>query len=364
MDSPVRSGEEKPFTGAVLQSFLMFVGESLCYILWFVDYMVSKRQGAYPLCDFVEKHSDLEGKQSHWWWWVLPAFLDCVASTLMNVAYTITYASTVQMLRNFMVVIGAVLQLVIVRKALRWHEYCGVALITGAMFLAAVPAIQNPDDSAVEDSNAALGVLFSLLGTSIQALQLTFEDYLFRNKGRISPLKAVGIEGVSGLVITCAIMMPACEYTDFDPVWDSFHQWVGNGAILGVSIAYVFCATLFNASGLCCTKLATGLLRAVIFAVRAPIVWFFDLGLGWLDYDNYNLGSVFVFAFGFALFINVIPWKSVICGTVGQSLDDWLTHAPHWCCTKPELDDDYVAPEEDEDDENTIPAVAKAEPIV
>lgn len=151
------------------------------------------------------------------------SFLDFTATYLCNVALTMTYAATVQMLRNFNVVLTAVLTLVMIRRALKVHEWIGVFGITGAMVLAAIPAFNEPDPS-VSGNKSAIGIILALAGTSVQGVQLLTEEFFFR-KGRYSPLKAIGCEGAAGIIYSF-IAWPIIQATGFEDVTGSWYQQV------------------------------------------------------------------------------------------------------------------------------------------
>eukprot|EP01055_Gregarina_sp_Pseudo9_P000177 Gregarina_sp_Pseudo_9__176@NODE_1116_length_1865_cov_146_977547_g1043_i0_p1_GENE_NODE_1116_length_1865_cov_146_977547_g1043_i0NODE_1116_length_1865_cov_146_977547_g1043_i0_p1_ORF_typecomplete_len444_score59_10SLC35F/PF06027_12/93SLC35F/PF06027_12/1_3e28Nuc_sug_transp/PF04142_15/3_1e02Nuc_sug_transp/PF04142_15/4_1e26CRTlike/PF08627_10/3_8e02CRTlike/PF08627_10/4e24CRTlike/PF08627_10/3_2e02UAA/PF08449_11/1_7e17TPT/PF03151_16/7_2e14PUNUT/PF16913_5/1e11EamA/PF00892_20/2_1e02EamA/PF00892_20/4_4e06EamA len=327
----------KGFVGAFLQAFLMFLGETMCLGLWALDRAMNSGKRRVPWSDFTVNHSSFVKPQGHWWGWLIPAALDTLATVCANVAMTLTYASTVQMLRNFLVVVCALMQLGLIRRALRIHEWVGVLLITVAMVLTAIPAIQNPEASDTNDgSKAWVGIVLAIIGTTMQGFQIIFEEWLF-SKWRYSPTKAVGIEGIAGLVYV-AIVMPISQKTGLEDIRASWYQFGHSWRIGIVTLFYFIACILFNASGLATTKLGGGLLRSIMFAVRAPAVWILDLIVGWIDFDVYNLVSIFVFLIGFAIHVRLYPASKV------PKTHALLSTAIPCCCTHRELDEDYEPP--------------------
>lgn len=305
-----RDCEASYFEGAWLQSLLMFIAEASCLLLYVADVKLSRRSNKCPFFSFVRDYEELEQVEGRWWWWTIPALFDFGATTLCNISLLITYASTVQMLRNFMVVITALMQILLVRKALLVYQWVGVIAITVAMILAAIPALQTPDTSGIDPSKTPLGIVFAILGTSLQAIQISFEEWLFR-KGRYSAVKAVGIEGCVGIIVAGATM-PIAEITGADKVYKSIFQLLNSGSLIGMAIAYMISANIFNWAGVSTTKLGSGLLRGVIFALRAPAIWVLELLASKIKFDYYNLGALFVFLIGFGCFVNIYPKRC--CG--------------------------------------------------
>lgn len=326
----------KLFVGAFLQTLLMFIAETLCLIIYAIDRHINRRKNRVAWVDFTTSYKSFNKPDGHWWGWVLPATLDNAGTVMGNIAYTLTFASTVQMLKNFLVVVVALMQLILIRRALRIHEWIGTITITAAMVLTAVPAILDPETTEDNDgSKAWLGVLLAILGTSCQGFQIIFEEWLF-TKWRYSPVKAVGMEGLAGMV-GVAIIMPIAQATGLEDVGASFYQWAHSTKIIVISVFYLAACVGFNGGGLATTKLGGGLLRSIMFALRAPAVWLLDLANKWIEFDYYNLAAIFVFLIGFAVHVRCYPPDKF------PGLHKVLSKPIHCCCTRPELDEDYEA---------------------
>lgn len=331
-------GKLEQFNGALLQTQLMFIGEFLALLCFFVDSFFSRRKGKQNLLDFVVSEQELLGPKGKWWYWPIAAFCDFVATLCINTSMTITYASTVSMLRNFMVVIAGVFQVVLIRKAVKVHEWGGIGMIIIALLLTTIPALMDPDGGDdITVGKTVLGVFLAVIGTSVQAFMLLLEEWFFR-KGRYSPLKAVGFEGIGGLVYSF-IAWPIYQVVGAEDVTGSWYQQLKSGVVTILSCIYIPCATVFNIAGISTTKLAGGLLRGVCFAVRAPLVWIVSLAARWQDFDWYSLASALVFLVGFMIYINKIGFA------VGSKNHRLMVRPVPCCCTNPELDDPYPGDE-------------------
>lgn len=332
-----RGCEEEAFVGAMLQTQQMFVAEMIALIVWWVDDTLSAQAKKAPLFEFVTSPRELrlDARTGRWYYWPLCALCDFAATLMVNHAYQMTFAATVEMLRNFMVVMAALFQVCLIRKSVVVHQWAGVILITMAMVLTAIPALENPakNDATGEQRSTArtiVGVCLAVGGTTVQAFQLLLEELLFR-KGRYPPLKAVGIEGITGIILSC-IAWPIYQTRKAEDVTGSWYQLFHNRTLIGITAGYLPCGTVFNVCGLGVTKLAGGLLRGICFAVRAPLVWLLSMIVKWQIYDHYSLASAIIFALGFTVYCNCY-------GVLDDEKFLW-TRVPVSCfCTKPELDD-------------------------
>lgn len=337
------------FHSPLLQTQLMELGEALGLLIWWAETRYNKAHSvpaaANPFksqrnlnwVDFDVTQIDPSKPEGKTWWWWITSSMDFIATILCNYAMILTYASTVQMLRNFMIVVAAVSQLFILQRALKIHEWLGVFIITAALILSAIPSILYPDPNATPGSSAFIGIILAIIGTSLQAVLLLVQEAFFM-KARYSPLRAVGWEGVAGIVFTL-ITWPLFKMIGLEDMEEGWYQIFQSKSLLLISLSYIPAVIIFNAAGLAVTKLAGGLLRGVAFAVRAPIIWVISLAIAWQAYDHWNLASIFVFVIGFCLYTNVTPPP-----VRKSSWQEWLEKPIHIACTDPALDNLYADP--------------------
>eukprot|EP01053_Blabericola_migrator_P012812 Blabericola_migrator_1__12811@NODE_825_length_6370_cov_320_094241_g582_i0_p1_GENE_NODE_825_length_6370_cov_320_094241_g582_i0NODE_825_length_6370_cov_320_094241_g582_i0_p1_ORF_typecomplete_len419_score64_92SLC35F/PF06027_12/2_8e03SLC35F/PF06027_12/8_5e23CRTlike/PF08627_10/1_7e21CRTlike/PF08627_10/8_2e02Nuc_sug_transp/PF04142_15/1e03Nuc_sug_transp/PF04142_15/2_6e18UAA/PF08449_11/4_7e02UAA/PF08449_11/1_5e17PUNUT/PF16913_5/6_7e16TPT/PF03151_16/4_8e12EamA/PF00892_20/3_2e05EamA/PF00892_20/3_2e02EamA/ len=325
---------EAPFSGANLQTFIMFVGESLCLILYAIDHAVMARKGQPPFFDMQEENAHKK-REAKWWYWTLASLCDFGATLSYSFALFYIYASTEQMLTNFYIFFAGICQLVLVRRALRIHEYISVTIITVSMILTAIPAIQTPETSSeVEAGKAWLGVLLCIFGTALQSFQSVYEEFIFV-RFRYGPVKAVGVEGCVGLVMG-AVSMIIFHHIGEENAYAAWYQFGHSQKIQTTFGLYLIACILFNCSGLVVTKLGSGLLRLVCTALRTPAVWILDIALGWMAYDHYNLAGTFVFLIGFVIHVRMWPAEKI------PGFHMIMSKPLHHCCTNPNLDEDLT----------------------
>eukprot|EP01070_Trichotokara_eunicae_P011124 Trichotokara_eunicae@DN6776_c0_g1_i1.p1 len=153
------------FEAPYWQTFLMFFGEWFCMGVWLIDSKWLAKPGRIPRTDLVTSLRSLKKPHCPFYWWLVPTVIDYVASTLINFAFVIGHASTIQMFRNFNVAVTALLTILYLRVALRTHHWVGVAVLSAGMVVVGIYAILEPDEETNVDSSLAwLGIVMAVLG--------------------------------------------------------------------------------------------------------------------------------------------------------------------------------------------------------
>ncbi|KAH0488266.1 MAG: hypothetical protein KVP17_005114 [Porospora cf. gigantea B] len=332
------------FEGPWWQTVIMYFGELLCLFVWLVDRKLKNRKGLkIGSFDFPNSSASFNKPESPFYWWIIPTAIDFCASAMINYAFVLAFASTVQMLRNFNVIITAFLSLAVVRQALRVYQWTGVLVISIGLAITGIYAVANPE----EDNNATemqwLGLVFALVGTALTSFQFVFEERLFRSY-YISPLKAIGLQGIFGLIIGAVVLIVA-QFTGLEDTKLSLYQ-TGQSSILLVSnILFTLSVAIFNGSGLTTSKLGSGLLRTIVITLRSVTIWLFELSVNWVDFDWLQLVSLIILIVGTFIYNNI--WFNM-----GGCQDKWVK--PLVCCKflkNPDegLFDDEFANAEEED---------------
>eukprot|EP01055_Gregarina_sp_Pseudo9_P005909 Gregarina_sp_Pseudo_9__5908@NODE_938_length_2050_cov_20_491795_g880_i0_p1_GENE_NODE_938_length_2050_cov_20_491795_g880_i0NODE_938_length_2050_cov_20_491795_g880_i0_p1_ORF_typecomplete_len456_score87_61CRTlike/PF08627_10/9_4e30CRTlike/PF08627_10/37SLC35F/PF06027_12/7_6e27Nuc_sug_transp/PF04142_15/1_3e25Nuc_sug_transp/PF04142_15/1_4e03TPT/PF03151_16/1_3e16UAA/PF08449_11/1_8e15PUNUT/PF16913_5/2_3e07EamA/PF00892_20/4_4e05EamA/PF00892_20/3_3Mg_trans_NIPA/PF05653_14/3_2e03Mg_trans_NIPA/PF05653_14/0_00 len=323
------------FTQAFLQTAFMFVGECICLVLYSVHRWVRQKQQSPELTklpnedvsdDEIYQDEWLSGfevegeRRCPWWWWTTPAPLDFIECALCNVATTITYASTVQMLHNFMVIASAVFSVAILRKPLKVHEWLGCTIVTAALILTGVPALTHPEAATANQELHWLGIIIAILSTCVHALQNIWEERLFL-KGRMSSVLAVGIEGATGFAMSL-VVLPLIHLTRIENLKAGFYQLSISKDLRSGMFWYSISSFANNATGVVVTKWTSGLLRCLFMSMRPPVVWAIEMSLGWNQFDFYNLAAMILLFAGLAVHLLAPPFdrpsrmKNVLCQEV------------------------------------------------
>lgn len=299
------------FKAPMWQTLLMFSGrEFVKKEFAFTNYSESLALGAYTFDKYVTRKgwlnfSGLEDPLAKPTlpraFWCIPATLDLLGSTACNIAFTITFVSTVQILRNSNVVMCALLQTLYLRRALRLSEWVGIFIITVGMTMSGIFAMVTSDPSTASHSGYSwVGIILALVGTAFISFQMIFEERLMR-KYFASPVAGVGYQGLIGICLATfgLLVSDIIGYERFATTW---HQVQHNKAIRAASISYFLTVSIFNMAGMSVTKLSGAVLKSVLYAARSALVWGLELGLRWNSFDWLNFGGLIILIFGFIIY--------------------------------------------------------------
>lgn len=212
--------------------------------------------------------------------------------------------STVNLMRNFNVIVTAILAVLYIRIGLRRHQIGAIGILSIGLILTGLTAILNPDlVTNYGDNKAWLGILLAVVGTIFSSFQFIFEESLFR-KYSVSPLKAVGLMGVYGTVIGSVVLLifEFIKSDSLEKTSETFHQ-MGQGTnesriVIFANLSFVISVSIFNASGLMVTKFGSGLLRTVLITSRSISIWIVELSVGWKSFNWLSLFGLLMVLLG------------------------------------------------------------------
>jgi len=302
-----RSEDAEPssFVAPWFQTFLMFIGQSGCLLIYFPDLWLSRRRGKEPTFNFPTSVEYFKLPPSPFYVWFFPACLDLIAATLENYALVFTDASVTTLLANFRICVTCVLSLLLLKVALRWYHYFGVAVSTSGLILTGISAFQSSGSSNLAYGPAWvwLGIVFILSGTVIHCFQFVYEESLYR-KYQCSPVLAVGLEGVCGL-LCMSVLLPIFEATGVEKTSETSYQANHHGGLLTCLIVSVFNTLIKNIAAQTTSKLGSALLRAVWTNVGRLMVWVIDVAiLQWTAFTVTALMGFIIVIFGILFYHN------------------------------------------------------------
>eukprot|EP00386_Alphamonas_edax_P011902 GDKI01037403.1.p1 GENE.GDKI01037403.1~~GDKI01037403.1.p1 ORF type:complete len:414 (+),score=109.94 GDKI01037403.1:27-1268(+) len=317
----------------VWQTLIMFIGEVLCLFVYMIQSWSEKRNRRPSLSSSlldkpaVGEIQKMQGWANLYMW--IPTLCDICGTTLMNVGLVFLAPSIFQMLRGAVVIftgVAAVLVLGQRHKAYRWTSLVLVAIgigIVGAspvLFPATAPAGHEHTDRHAD--LAFYGLIMVLCAQFCAAGQFVAEEMIM-HKYSIPALKAVGLEGLFGL-ITTLVAIPLLHVTlgQHDPhspfnMYRGFHNTVDNPAVLYTGIGCIFSIAFFNFFGLSITKCVSSTSRSTIDTCRTMFIWLISLGLGWERFRLLQVVGFAVLIYGTFIFNDVIapPKLSIFAGS-------------------------------------------------
>lgn len=224
----------------------------------------------------------------------LPACLDVTASSLSFVGLLVISASVWQMLRGSIIVFSAVLSYFFLERKVYAYHWFGIAIcVLGTLFvgyanlmgtkeIAAEPA-DTQSVAAIQSSYQMVAMALVVFAQLIQAAQIIVEEKILRGV-QVPPAVVVGCEGIWGMVLMLFIvfpimyLLPGSDYGGSqENELDTIVMLKNNPMLLMVIAVYICSCAGYNFSGMCITKVLSGVHRTMLDAWRTMLVWLVDL---------------------------------------------------------------------------------------
>lgn len=221
----------------------------------------------------------------------------------MHIGLTLTYWSSVQMLRGSIIIFVAILSIAFLKRRLNVQEWIGILFIFIGLFIVGAADISmSVDGETPKLDKIIIGDILVVLAQVIIALQMVYEDK-YANKFNIPALQVIGWEGIFGF-ITISVLLVPMHFIQ----WNENHKMedipfalrqIGNDWRIVVSLLVsVLSFAVFNYSGLSLTKEKSAITRMVLDSLRTILVWAFELAFEWKNFHYLQLLGFVVYLFG------------------------------------------------------------------
>ncbi|KAJ2079479.1 hypothetical protein H4R24_003747 [Coemansia sp. RSA 988] len=355
-DDPDVSKHEN-FEQPVWQTLNMFYGEMLCLVFLCLvnwvnckDIAASTPDGYEPIADEAtnaglgdiaddipttdalpvaatsEASSSTDPKpitaSANLWMWI-PATCDLLGTTLMNVGLFFTSASVYQMLRGAVVIFSGIFSVLFLGHRLERFQVISLGMVVAGVTIVGMSHIISPPINAYENLHvdpklaehetlkATIGVALVLGAQVFAAIQFVVEEKII-HRYHITPLRAVGLEGIFGaLTIMAAVPVLHLSIGRSHPggyfdAPEGFRQIFQNPSIWQISIFIMISIAMFNYFGLSVTRHLSATSRATIDTCRTLFIWMFSLALGWESFNWMQVAGFVILVYGTFIYNRVI----------------------------------------------------------
>ncbi|XP_039289212.1 solute carrier family 35 member F6 isoform X2 [Nilaparvata lugens] len=197
-------GLDREFDHPVLQTVFMFLGEFSCFLVFQILWWYFSRR---PTLE-EDEHELIKGnKEFNIFYFLPPATLDMCATSIMYLGLNLTYASSFQMLRGSVIVFTEIFSMIFLQRQFKAFRWAGIfVIIIGLATVGLSDLSENSSDSS-SSNQVILGDILIIIAQVITATQMVYEEkYCIRLDA--PPLKAVGCEGLFGLLFTVLLLLP------------------------------------------------------------------------------------------------------------------------------------------------------------
>lgn len=285
------------FDHPAIQTFSMFLGETLCLVAFFVLRTTERKSTGYqPIGE------NSKGRNFPLWLFAIPAMCDMTGSTLMYIGLSLTYPSVYQMIRGMIVVFTGLFSWWFLKTKLYGFHILGMLLIVAGTAIVGVSSVLSKHDTGAK--NPLLGDVFVIIAQLAAATQMVVEEK-FVGKYDVPPLQVVGNEGAWGACVTALILfilywIPPVRKIDNSV--DGILQIIHGPWLLVAILGSIFSIAFFNFFGISVTKNLSATHRTTVDATRVFLVWLFSLIIGWEKFQWLQLIGFIVLLIGTATF--------------------------------------------------------------
>ncbi|CEL95422.1 unnamed protein product [Vitrella brassicaformis CCMP3155] len=291
---------QKPtqFDAPFVQTFIMFMGEFSCLLVFLVGRRLDRRR----------RHIHRPCPK---WLFIVPSACDWTASTMVFFSTLIISASAVQMIRGSVVIFTALFSVIFLKRRLFAHHYVGVACVCVGIVLVALTTIlyHPPSGSAPPPSgiHPFVGVVVCTCSQMASAALFVIEEKVL-SRYQVAPIEAIGLEGMFGCTIG-VVLLSVLTPLKVSPTLGALHQITHSLPLLISSVGVIFTIAFFNVTGITVTKRASAVARSTLDCCRTILVWAGELVLGWNTFHWIQLLGFAVMAFGTMLYNRLIRIK-------------------------------------------------------
>lgn len=312
-------GTLREFNHPFLQSAGMFFGEFTCLIAFKLAYRYYIGRGV------AEDSLPASVKGSRTYnpiIFIAPAVCDLIATSTMYIGLNMTYASSFQMLRGALIVFTGLLSVAFLNRKLKGYEWTGIFFVIAGLVVVGLSDFFNSDSVAKHGRNAMItGDLLIIIAQVITATQMVVEERFVVNRN-VSPLEAVGWEGLFGFLIMVFLLVPFYFINVGNLIFknpegrledaiDGLYQIKNNWKVATGFLGTVVSISFFNFAGISVTKEISATTRTVLDSIRTFIIWLFGLAVGWQGFSWLQLLGFFILIIGMFLYNNVLIMPTI-----------------------------------------------------
>eukprot|EP00929_Paragymnodinium_shiwhaense_P109857 TRINITY_DN7641_c0_g2_i1.p1 TRINITY_DN7641_c0_g2~~TRINITY_DN7641_c0_g2_i1.p1 ORF type:complete len:402 (-),score=79.60 TRINITY_DN7641_c0_g2_i1:696-1901(-) len=288
----------------------MFVGESLCMLVHLYQTRAPKNART------VTENSTATQEVKHGaFWFALPAAMDIGGTGAMYCGLCLSSASVFQMLRGSVVIFTSILSVTWLRRKIHCFQWFAVVLVAVGITVVGLSSLSSPQDGK-DATSVLLGDVLIVLAQIMTALQMCTEEKLME-KYHTPTLKAVGMEGLFGVLFTAIALVPMyflkIDGARFESVPDALQQLANNPVIIFGLIINMLSIAMFNNAGISVTRVLSATHRMVLDSMRTVIIWAVSLAIpGWEDINMWTLvklAGFLLLAFGTGVYNEIIPLR-------------------------------------------------------
>ena len=361
------NGESEPYQKPWLCTFVMFCGESMCLLFFYLFALYYKlvpekkdNQDSMASISEVEgqpqqqekkivfvSREEVKSDPTGGLRWKFPFFValfagcDVLSTTLTGIGLVYCNASVVQILRGFVIVFTMISGRIFLGRVPKFFQVLGVIFAISGLVLVGVAAVLGDKGKSHKISDTFLGIGLVIVSQCFSSIQFVFEEKLLKQNthktGPIPSLFLVGSEGIAGAILSICVAIPitnaihGSDHGSYENMKNSFYMMFHNKRIFIFQFIYFISIAFFNWSSFVYSKALSATARTLVDACRTIVVWIVMVIL-YYSIRSHQYGE------GVSLFsiIQAVGFVLMLMGTTTHNNIGGFGEKITSCCKKPE----------------------------
>lgn len=291
------------FEQPLIQTLNMFIGESMCLIVYLIyEHQKPTEEENEPLIPIQSRQAEAELQRGRRnivfknWKLILPTLCDVISSTCMNIGLILVSPSIFQTLRGSLIIFTALISMIFLRKKYTIHQMIALFIIFSGISVVGTSGGNNSSDT--------IGICMILLAQVFTATQYVLEEKILTTENSsVTPLLAVGLEGIFGIIIVLIVSPIYFVIMKVDPI-KLFYQIASNYLIWISFVVLIFTISIINYLGLTLTKNMSSVSRTTVDACRILVVWIVSIIIGWEVFSLFQLLGFLIMLSGIYIYFS------------------------------------------------------------
>eukprot|EP00767_Chilomastix_cuspidata_P001080 gnl/Chilomastix_cuspidata/1326.p1 GENE.gnl/Chilomastix_cuspidata/1326~~gnl/Chilomastix_cuspidata/1326.p1 ORF type:complete len:413 (-),score=71.02 gnl/Chilomastix_cuspidata/1326:24-1262(-) len=203
---------------------------------------------------------------------------DLLATSVQGIGLLYVDASVYQLLRGAVIIFTSIWSIIFLKRRLRSFQWTGIGVVVIGLLCVGLSGFFGSSTENSTASETILGILLIFFSQIFSATQFIIEEKTMKGLS-FHPLKIVGLEGVIGVILTEAVVLPILYFIPGDDhgSYENFiDAWVdvSNNAFLACMVVlYCLSIAVFNYCSLTISKTMSSVHRTMFDSCRTMVVW-------------------------------------------------------------------------------------------
>ena len=287
--------DKKSFDNPFVQTYFMFFGESLCYVLYTF---------------FSKNRYDKISIIKHTLILIIPTLLDTLSTILVYKAIALTDLSEFQLLKTFNLVLIKIFSYFLYSTKITFIQLSGLLIITGNCIYIIYCSFNSNEDTVDKDpsdyfNDKKYGLIMVIICQFLSCFQLVYEEYFLKclKENDYSHLYIVGIEGVIGQIflltgLTVQSFM-GNSLVDFSELFDILNE---NSFLYPIIFVLILLICVDHGASMYIIKELTSVSRIIIDIIKILLITSLSLLFRFEEINREKMISFNILLFGLIMY--------------------------------------------------------------